>query len=182
MIIGASSAMTTPGIPARPSMAAADAVNLMKSRRLITTPALGRETMERVLNLIRKDVAEDKVRVDTPTQNLESYFLQVVQHARDAAAQTSGAMSGARVAAYLRGEAEGKPATDKILERLSAPQAAAVPAAELVPAETVDQRKLEALTQAAAPATQPKVPSAPEAAPALEQANEKLAGLIKKGK
>src|SRR6476660_83536 len=35
----------------------------------ITTPALPRETMERVLEMIRKDVTEDKVRVDTPTQN-----------------------------------------------------------------------------------------------------------------
>ena len=91
----------------------------------ITTPALPRETMERVLAIIRKDVAEDKVRIDTPTQNLERYFLDVVQNARQAAAETSGAMSGARVAAYLRGEAEAKPASDKILERLAAPQAAA---------------------------------------------------------
>src|SRR5438477_1308184 len=41
----------------------------------ITTPALPRETMARVLEIIRQDVAGDKVRVDTPTQNLESYFL-----------------------------------------------------------------------------------------------------------
>src|SRR5437762_4203209 len=82
----------------------------------ITTPALSRETMERVLGLIRKDVAEDKVRIDTPTQNLESYFLEVVQKARKAAAETSGAISGARVAAYLRGEAEGKVAPDRLLE------------------------------------------------------------------
>src|SRR5437762_3821243 len=57
----------------------------------ITTPVLSRETMERVLETIRKDVASDKVRVDKPTQNLESYFLDVVQKARQAAAETSGA-------------------------------------------------------------------------------------------
>src|SRR3989449_10012492 len=74
----------------------------------ITTPALPRETMQRVLELIRNDVAEDKVHIDTPTQNLESYFLQVVHNARQAAAETSGATSGARVAAYLRGGAEEK--------------------------------------------------------------------------
>ena len=34
----------------------------------ITTPALPRETMERVLEIIRRDVAADKVRIDTPTQ------------------------------------------------------------------------------------------------------------------
>src|SRR5690242_7030748 len=55
----------------------------------ITTPALPRETMERVLEIIRKDVTEDKVRVDTPTQNLENYFLEVVRKARQTAAETS---------------------------------------------------------------------------------------------
>src|SRR5580765_3998571 len=89
----------------------------------ITTPALPRETMERVLEIIRKDVTEDKVRVDTPTQNLENYFLEVVRKARQAAAATSGATSGAQVAAYLRGDGEAKPAGEKILERLGAPTA-----------------------------------------------------------
>ena len=90
----------------------------------ITTPVLPRETMERVLEIIRKDVSTGEVRVDNPTQNLESYFLDVVQKARAAAAETSGAQSGARVAAYLRGGAEAKPATEKVLERLTLPQAA----------------------------------------------------------
>jgi ABC-2 type transport system ATP-binding protein len=146
----------------------------------ITTPALPRETMERVLGLIRKDVAEDKVRIDTPTQNLESYFLQVVQNARRAAAETSGATSGARVAAYLRGDAEGKPATEKILERLTAPQPASPQAPIAVPEETVNQKKLAALAKPAEP-----TPSAPAAAqsgkaPELEKANEKLSALLGK--
>src|SRR6202030_2133283 len=55
----------------------------------ITTPMLPRETMERVLEVIRKDVTADKVRIDNPTQNLESYFLDVVQKARQAAEHTS---------------------------------------------------------------------------------------------
>src|SRR5512138_2539506 len=59
----------------------------------ITTPALPRETMQQVLHIIQKDAAADKVRVDTPTQNLESYFLEVVRRARETAG-TSGAMSG----------------------------------------------------------------------------------------
>src|SRR5205814_3184287 len=119
----------------------------------ITTPALPRETMQRVLELIRKDVAEDNVHVDTPTQNLENYFLQVVQKARQAAAETSGATSGARVAAYLRGEAEQKVSADKILERLAAPQAAQpAPASASQPAAVVDQEKLTALAKPAEPA------------------------------
>src|SRR5213083_2655984 len=62
----------------------------------ITTPALPRETMQRVLELIRKDVTDDKISIDTPTQNLENYFLDIVQIAKQAAAHTSGATSGAR--------------------------------------------------------------------------------------
>jgi ParB-like chromosome segregation protein Spo0J len=151
----------------------------------ITTPALSRETMERVLAVIRKDVAEDKVKIDTPTQNLERYFLDVVQNARQAAAETSGAMSGARVAAYLRGTAEAKPASDRILERLAAPQSAALaPAAAPHRVEALRHKKLDALTKPAEPGA-----SAPTAAPAaatpvseaeLRKADEKLAALVRK--
>src|SRR5437762_3762667 len=91
----------------------------------ITTPVLPRETLQRVLDAIRQDVTDDKISIDTPTQNLENYFLDIVQIAKQAAAHTSGATSGARVAAYLRGDAAEKPSTDKILERLAAPQAPA---------------------------------------------------------
>src|SRR3984957_6475843 len=56
----------------------------------ITSPVLSRETMERALDIIRKDVDGDKVRIDNPTQNLESYFLEVVKKDREAAAATSG--------------------------------------------------------------------------------------------
>jgi len=150
----------------------------------ITTPALPRPTMERVLELIRRDIAEDKVRIDTPTQNLESYFLEVVQNARRVAAETSGATSGARVAAYLRGEAEEQADRDKILERLTVSQVsepAATP--EVKPAETIDQPKLEALTKPNEPAAPVSKPLAePEKPDELEQANEKLASLLGKPK
>jgi ABC-2 type transport system ATP-binding protein len=150
----------------------------------ITTPALPRPTMERVLALIRHDVAEDKVRIDTPTQNLESYFLQVVQRARQAAAETSGAMSGAAVAAYLRGDAEAKPAGDRLLERLAAPQPTQTsPAPAPAPAETVDEKKLAALAQPSGPAVaEPKPTPEPQKATELEKANEKLAALVGKPK
>jgi ABC-2 type transport system ATP-binding protein len=150
----------------------------------ITTPTLPRETMQNVLDVIRKDVTEDKVRVDTPTQNLESYFLDVVQKARQASAATSGAMSGAQVAAYLRGEPGETPAPDKILERLISPQTPApAPRLEPEPKVVVDQAKLAAMTLPAE-----KTPPAPtksaeqEKANDLEKANEKLSSLLDKPK
>ena len=151
----------------------------------ITTPALSRETMERVLEIIRRDVAADKVRIDTPTQNLESYFLDVVQKARRAAAETSGATSGARVAAYLRGGMEEKPPAEKILERLAVPQSArpaapspSVPSADAV--SPVDDRKLAALMKAAQPVAPPPKPATEEKSVDLSKADEKLSSLLGK--
>jgi ABC-2 type transport system ATP-binding protein len=151
----------------------------------ITTPMLPRETMERVLEVIRKDVAADKVRVDNPTQNLESYFLDVVQKAKQAAAETSGAQSGARVAAYLRGGVEVRPTTEKVLERLTLAQAApAAPAPAEAPKPTMDEKKLEALTKAVEP-TPPvnkPAPAAEEKPVDLSKADEKLSSLLGKKK
>lgn len=150
----------------------------------ITTPLLPRETMARVLEVIRQDVAADKVRVDNPTQNLESYFLDVVAKAKLAAAETSGAQSGARVAAYLRGDAEAKPATEKVLERLTSAPAAPATAiqAEAMP-PAVNEQKLEAMTKVAAPAPAPSQPAVAEGKPEdLSKADEKLAALLGKKK
>ena len=82
-------------------------------------PPVSRETMQQVLDLIGRDAAAGKVEVETPTRNLESYFLEVVRKARENLSETSGATSGSTVAAYLRGDAEAPPASDKILERLT---------------------------------------------------------------
>lgn len=160
----------------------------------ITSPVLQRETLERALEIIRKDITDgDKIKIDNPTQNLESYFLEVVQKARAAAESTSGATSGHRVAQYLRGDAEAKPATDRVLERLTAPQASAATAPVATPApqpaDTVDRKKLDALTRGQAAETSTAAPaptSAPAPAPAesvdLKKANEKLSSLLGKPK
>jgi ABC-2 type transport system ATP-binding protein len=150
----------------------------------ITTPVLPRATLEKVLEIIRHDAASDNVRVDNPTQNLESYFLDVVKKARQAAAETSGAVSGARVAPYLRAGIQEKPVAEKILEKLSLPQATK-PAAEIKPAPAaapkVDEKKLEALSATDHP-VQPLKRAATEAEmekPAdLSKADEKLSSLL----
>jgi hypothetical protein len=106
-----------------------------------------------------------------------------VQKAR-AAQETSGAQSGARVAEYLRAGTPEKPATEKILEKLSLPEtkpAASAPMAAAAPA--ADEKKLEQLTKASEPAPAPAPASAksePAAAkPAdLSKADEKLSSLL----
>ncbi len=145
----------------------------------ITTPALSRETMDKVLQIIRKDVLDASVQIDNPTQNLESYFLEVVRKAKENLAETSGATSGSRVAAYLRGDAEAAPAREKILERLAvAPvKAPEDPAPQPVEA-AIDQAKLASLAQNAPPP--PPIAAAPTPPPPadLSKANEKLSSLL----
>ena len=146
----------------------------------ITTPVLPRETLERVLATIRKDAGTGEVRVDNPTQNLESYFLEVVEKAKQAAQQTSGAQSGARVAAYLRGGMEEKPSTDKVLEKLTLPQVAptaSAPVAEAKP--TVNEQKLEALTKSEpTPSPSKSATAADDKSADLSKADEKLSSLL----
>jgi ABC-2 type transport system ATP-binding protein len=146
----------------------------------ITTPVLPRETMEHVLELIRKDADSGKVRVDNPTQNLESYFLDIVAKARSSAA-TSGAQSGARVAEYLRGAEDAKPTADKLLERLTLPTAAQKvegpkpAAAGAAAAET----RLAALAKSKPAEPTPAKEATPtKPAEDLSKANEKLSSLL----
>ena len=152
----------------------------------ITTPVLPRATTEKVLEIIRKDVAEDRIRIDTPTQNLESYFLGVVNQARQTDASTSGATSGHRVAAYLRGEAEESSSrTERVLTRLTAASEAQASkpatAAPAAPSDAVDHRKLEGFTKAETPTPQPTAQK-PAAAKEgdLKKADEKLSSLLGK--
>ena len=149
----------------------------------ITTPVLPRATLERVLEIIRTDAAQGEVRVDNPTQNLESYFLDVVAKAR-AANETSGAQSGATVAEYLRGGVQAAPSGEKMLEKLSLPQAAPSAAAKTAAAASetrTDDIKLAALSQPTAP-VRPAEKTTPETAVPqpvdLSKADEKLSSLL----
>jgi ABC-2 type transport system ATP-binding protein len=153
----------------------------------ITAPILPRATLEKVLELIRHDVNADGLRIDNPTQNLESYFLNIVNKARQQEAETSGATSGNRVAAYLRGEAEAPAAQqNRVLERLTAseePPAPAAPRVTVTGVEELQNKKLVGLTKQEEAPAPPSSPSAP-AKPAvdLEKANEKLSSLLGKPK
>ena len=151
----------------------------------ITTPVLPRETLEKVLEIIRKDISTGEVRVDNPTQNLESYFLDVVEKAKRAAQETSGAQSGARVAAYLRADTDAeRPPAENVLEKLALPQKAepsvkaksSSPMSDATP--KVDVNKLEAMSRVATPAPSPAKPSEPEKPADLSKADEKLSSLL----
>ena len=150
----------------------------------LTLPSLPREKMDEVLAIIRKDVAEDRIQIDNPTQNLESYFLGVVKRARESEEQTSGATSGSKVADYLREGGEEKDQKAKILDRLAAdlaPKPVVETAAEKQ--ATVEEKQdasLSAFAESEAP--KPITPAAPkpeEKKKALDdKADEKLSSLL----
>lgn len=152
----------------------------------ITTPVLSRETTERALAILREEAGE-RVRMDNPTQNLESYFLGVVQRARNQAA-TSGATSGNQVAQFIRGNAEGGAGQgEAVLDRLTR-QTPSLPTspAPVTPVPKVDEARLAALSElGSGTPVSPKssasiaVPSNPAPAQVdLGKANEKLSGLL----
>jgi hypothetical protein len=147
----------------------------------ITTPLLSRETTERVLQILRTEVG-DKVRLDNPTQNLESYFLGVVERARRQS-ETSGATSGNQVAEYLRsGQASAGGQTASVLDRLSKPEAPETPAPVVhVPDGPSADERLASLTrhEPPSPALAETAAPKPEEAPVdLNKANDKLSGLL----
>ena len=144
-----------------------------------TTPTLSRPLVEEVLTLMRREATPDSVRVETPTQNLESYFLGVVNRARAAAHSTSGATAGNHVAEYLQASVNAAVASDKVLERLTQPvpvEPAPAPRMEVQP----DEQKLAALTQ---PEIAPVIEASKSSpvvddAAALKQAEDKLSSFL----
>jgi ABC-2 type transport system ATP-binding protein len=71
-----------------------------KSRVRLTIPEIPAEAMKRILAVIR-EVVRQEPEVDHPRQNLERYFLEVVEKARRGTAEQSGVGPTEGVARYL---------------------------------------------------------------------------------
>ena len=143
----------------------------------ITTPVLSKETMSRVLEIIRSEVREETVSVDNPTQNLESYFLGVVERARSEETTTSGALAGG-VADYLKVDGEDvHSSSDKILNRLTKSEDKLSPSQppKEVSTVSIDHNKLSNLTQnKPSELSEPEITDAERSRQRLDAANEKL--------
>ncbi len=147
-----------------------------------TVPALSEMAQKEVLEVMGRHVDRESIRVDNPTQNLESLFLNVVEEAR-ASDETSGATSGSEVAEFLRADEPVPTQAEKMLERLAdkeAAQPAAQEKAEAAEPETpkVDEAKLDSLSEAETePETKKPEPKA-EAKKNLDEVDDKLSGLL----
>lgn len=149
----------------------------------ITTPVLSIETMSRVLEIIRSEVREETVSVDNPTQNLESYFLGVVERARSEETTTSGALAGG-VADYLKVDGEDVQfSSDKILNRLTKSEDKSSPSQPLkeVSTASIDHNKLSNLTEdKRSELSEPEITDAERSRQRLDAANDKLSRFFEK--
>ena len=147
-----------------------------------TVPTLSETAQKEVLEVMRRHVDRESIRVDNPTQNLESLFLNVVEEAR-ASDETSGATSGSEVAEFLRADEPVPTQAEKMLERLAdkeAAQPAAQEKAEAAEPETpkVDEAKLDSLSETETePETKKPEPKA-EPKKNLDEVDDKLSGLL----
>ncbi len=147
-----------------------------------TVPTLSETAQKEVLEVMGRHVNRESIRVDNPTQNLESLFLNVVEEAR-ASDETSGATSGSEVAEFLRSDEPVPTQAEKMLERLADKETAQPTTQEKTePAEPetpkVDQAKLDSLSEAETePETKKPEPKA-EAKKNLDEVDDKLSGLL----
>ena len=147
-----------------------------------TVPTLSDTAQKEVLEVMERHVDRESIRVDNPTQNLESLFLNVVEEAR-ASDETSGATSGSEVAEFLRADEPVPTQAEKMLERLAGKEdapPAAQEKAELSEPETpkVDEAKLDSLSEAD-PEPEPKKPEPKaESKKNLDEVDDKLSGLL----
>jgi len=157
-------------------LGALDDLLSLHAKTQITVDALKKETLHRMLDILREmEGADTPVEVGPPKDRLESFFLRVVEEARAANIQTAGVTAGAGAASFFGGiEREAK--ADVLLKELlaDAPVKTETPAEEapvVLPASEQKERADEKmLTELVVQPPSPDAPAAPkeEEAPRIE--------------
>ena len=73
----------------------------VESTQTITTPALPPEETKKLLNLLRKNLSGEKFLLGNPRMTLESFFLEVIDKAKNENSVTFGAESGGSIPNFL---------------------------------------------------------------------------------
>ena len=149
----------------------------------IMTPELPKAAMDQLLNILRANLDGEEFRIDHPRRTLEEFFLDVIATAKRESVETSGVVSGGRIADYLVSDSSDKNA---VLENLLASPAAQIQEAEVaknteVKAETTASERIAEVLQsqeAAPEAPAPVQEAAPEKSEKLAEANKKLDSLL----
>ena len=148
----------------------------------ITTPALPKEEMDKVLSELRGALHGEEIRVDHPRKSLEEFFLDVIARAKSESVETAGVVSGGRIARYLAEGDEKSAVLESLLEtpepQKSAPrEAAAEPEKKAEPTE----EKLTGLMEEKLVPKEEESAPAPDAGKELSDADRKLNDILGKG-
>ena len=146
----------------------------------ITTPALDKAAMDKVLTTLRETLHGEEFKVDHPRRTLEEFFLDVIAKAKSESVETAGVVSGGRIAEYLAKGDEKSAVLESLLQTPAAPAAAAAPeAAAEAPAEksAVSEEKLSGLMEEKSAVKEEAAP-APDEAKKLSEADRKLNDLL----
>jgi ABC-2 type transport system ATP-binding protein len=73
----------------------------IKSTQTITTPALNPDETAKLLNILRNNLSKEKFILDNPRMSLESFFLEVIEKAKNDNTITFGSESGGQIPDYL---------------------------------------------------------------------------------
>jgi len=152
---------------------------LADTKRLkIEFPAVDAQTLEQVKQVLKPKVGLDEIRVSSPKQSLENYFLNFVSTS-STKQETAGAQKGLGVAGYLKANTEKKesqtnqtaviaPAVEPVATAASGPVATAASGPVATPA--VEPVATAASGPVATPAIEPVATAAvePVATPAVE--------------
>lgn len=82
-----------------------DELLLVENKTKIVTPKMSKEVLDRVLKILNEEYSEDQMELSHPRMDLETFFLDVVNKARNEDIHTAGAQVG-DVADYLKGSAD----------------------------------------------------------------------------
>ena len=150
----------------------------------IMAPALPKAAMDQLLGILRENLDGEEFRIDHPRRTLEEFFLDVIATAKRESVETSGVVSGGRIAEYLTADTDKNTVLENLLANdVAAPAEAAVAApaveaaadkadasdriAEVLKAQSVEDKK-------PAPAAQNTAPQSKN----LDEANRKLDSLL----
>lgn len=148
----------------------------------IMTPELPKAAMDQLLSILRANLDGDEFRIDHPRRTLEEFFLDVIATAKRESVETSGVVSGGKIADYLADSSDKNAVLENLLATPAAPAVkAAEPAAAAAEETSASDRIAEVLeSQEVSPKTAeaPVSEAGKEKAENLEKANKKLDSLL----
>ena len=148
----------------------------------IMTPELPKAAMDQLLTILRNNLDGDEFRIDHPRRTLEEFFLDVIATAKRESVETSGVVSGGKIADYLTSDSSDKNAVlENLLATPEAPEAAEKPIASAPVAEASASERIAEVLNSQEAVAKP-APAAPEVSPEkkenLAEANRKLDSLL----